>query len=110
MKMKSYKPRRKKNKWIPYVVLLVLAGVVVVYWQRYGFLYNEANPDAQSLENATGEGQTRRIGKDPEDDKSANDPAPGPKGMTKGLAWRIGSRSNRSTPNVCRTATGSSRP
>ena len=90
MKMESYKPRRKKSKWIPYVVLLVLAGLVVVYWQRDGFRSNEANPDAQSLENATGEGQARRIGKGPEDDKSANEPAPGPKGMTKGLAWRIG--------------------
>ena len=90
MKMTSYKARRKKRKWITYVVLLVSAGPVVVYWQWYGFGPNESKPEAQSIENATGEGKTPRIRKSPEDDKSANEPAPGPKGMTKGLAGRIG--------------------
>lgn len=92
--MISRRSRRKKSKWIPYVVLLILAGLAVVYLQRNGFLWsNDTNSDAQPVsedENATGEGQVREAGKAPRDDKSDFEPAPGPKGMTKGLSRRIG--------------------
>ena len=94
MRMESRKPRRKRRKWLPYVVLLILVGLAIIYLRWDGFLRSkDANSDVQPVskdENATSEGQVREAGKAPRDDKSDAEPAPGPKGITKGLSRLIG--------------------
>ncbi|MBN1554505.1 MAG: L,D-transpeptidase family protein [Phycisphaerae bacterium] len=98
MRMESYQPRPRKGRWgIVLVILILAAGGIWFLSRREDSVKSTESDDSSTMNqdgqttNTTSGNKTSPASQEPSlSPQQADQPAPGPKGMTRGLAEYIG--------------------